>query len=136
MLQTCFPTGYKRRTAQQQTPHDKNPAAQQRHGDTAQQQAPKKFQKKFFKTCYKRRSPRGNNRNAAQQRRQQVQQHRTKRNGCPEQENPVNPIMRWTMLAQKKLWAVGVGNRRPHEHIRKSCENVKATDYVMQEMAP
>nr|DAW40181.1 MAG TPA: hypothetical protein [Caudoviricetes sp.] len=62
MLQTCFPTGYKRRTAQQQTPHDKNPAAQQRHGDTAQQQAPKKFQKKIFKTCYKRRSPRGNNR--------------------------------------------------------------------------
>lgn len=136
LLQTCFPTGYKRRTAQQQTPHDKKPAAQQRHGDTAQQQAPKKFQKKIFKTCYKRRSPRGNNRNAAQQRRQQVQQHRTKRNGCPEQENPVNPIMRWTMLAQKKLWAVGVGNRRPHEHIRKSCENVKATDYVMQEMAP
>ena len=40
------------------------------------------------------------------------------------------------MLAQKKLWAVGVGNRRLHEHIRKSCENVKATDYVMQEMAP
>lgn len=136
MLQTCFPTGYKRRTAQQQTPHDNKPRRTKRHGDTAQQQAPKKFQKKIFKTCYKRRSPRGNNRNAAQQRRQQVQQHRTKRNGCPEQENPVNPIMRWTMLAQKKLWAVGVGNRRPHEHIRKSCENVKATDYVMQEMAP
>jgi hypothetical protein len=25
LLQTCFPTGYKRRTAQQQTPHDKTP---------------------------------------------------------------------------------------------------------------
>lgn len=62
LLQTCFPTGYKRRTAQQQTPHDNKPRRTKRHGDTAQQQAPKKFQKKIFKTCYKRRSPRGNNR--------------------------------------------------------------------------
>ena len=39
-------------------------------------------------------------------------------------------------VGPKEIRAVGVGNRRPHEHIRKSCENVKATDYVMQEMAP
>ena len=49
LLQTCFPTGYKRRTAQQQTPHDNKPRRTKRHGDTAQQQAPKNSKRKFSK---------------------------------------------------------------------------------------
>lgn len=49
LLQTCFPTGYKRRTAQQQTPHDKTPPHNSdtgtRHNNKRRKNSKRKFSK-------------------------------------------------------------------------------------------
>lgn len=49
LLQTCLPTGYKRRTAQQQTPHDKTPPHNSdtgtRHNNKRRKNSKRKFSK-------------------------------------------------------------------------------------------
>ena len=49
LLQTCFPTGYKRRTAQQQAPHDKTPPHNSdtgtRHNNKRRKNSKRKFSK-------------------------------------------------------------------------------------------
>jgi len=50
LLQTCFPTGYKRRTAQQQTPHDNKPPPHNsdtgtRHNNKRRKNSKRKFSK-------------------------------------------------------------------------------------------
>lgn len=117
-------------------PHGtQNPAAQQPARGTAKTSAEKIPKRKFSKLVTNA-VPHGvTTENAAQQRRHKfnstAQKGRKPRTGkSNESYNALDDV------SPKEIRAVGVGNRRPHEHNRNRCENVKATDYVMQEMAP